>query len=254
MLTDKAGCLPDFMMRLNSLLARAINALYGLTGTAIEKGYNAVEITTSDKTIDHCVYTLANPCAANLVEQSRQWKGVSSCELDYGVEVTVRRPEHGLWGGPCRHRDRAASQKSKRARRSGRSKLPETVDLVLTRPAIMNHLSDDELRVHIRKQLEQRERMLVKVRRKTKSTVSGWRSATRARPRSAPRRTEDRFGTVPTFSASNPEAWSAAWERRRDFLADYYAALKRFVGGETTVEFPAGTWLMKIRFGATCGA
>ncbi|MEX1367709.1 MAG: hypothetical protein AB1Z98_31565 [Nannocystaceae bacterium] len=251
-LTDRAGCLPDFMMRLNSLLARALNALYGITGTAIEKGYNSVEVTSADKAIDHCVYTLANPCAANLVKRSRHWRGVASSTLEYGAAVTVRRPKHGLWGGPCRHRSRASSHESKRARHSGRSKLPEAVDLVLTRPTLMTHLSDDELRAHIRELLGQREEKLIEERCRAKTTVLGWRAATRVKPRSAPRKPEDRFGTVPSFSAGSGEAWLAAWERRRDFLKKYYAALRRFLSGETTAEFPAGTWLMKVRFGATC--
>ncbi|MEX1369454.1 MAG: hypothetical protein AB1Z98_40380 [Nannocystaceae bacterium] len=251
-LTDRAACLPDFMMRLNSLLARALNALHGLTGTSIEKGYNAVEITTEGKTIDHCVYTLANPCTASLVERSQQWKGVSSCALEYGIATAVRRPDHGLWGGRCRHRSRDASQRSKRAQRGGRSKLPETVELVLTRPAVMLHLTDDELRAHIRERLEQRERKLIDERRKSKASVLGWKAATRVTPRSAPKRTEDLFATVPSFSAGGREAWSAAWKRRRDFLRDYYAALRRFLSGETVALFPAGTWLMKVRFGAAC--
>ncbi|MEX1363278.1 MAG: hypothetical protein AB1Z98_09140 [Nannocystaceae bacterium] len=253
-LTDRGGCLPDFMMRLNSLLARSLNALHGLTGTAIEKGYNAVEVTTEDKAVDHCVYTLANPCSAHLVRRSRHWRGVSSYDLDYGVAVTVQRPQGGLWGGPCRHRDREASQKSKRAEHAGRSKLPETVELVLTRPEIWTHLTDAELRSHMRERVAQRERDLSDDRGRTRGKVMGWRNATRVKPRSFPRQTEDRFGTVPSFSAGRRDAWLAAWQRRREFLERYRAALRRFMAGETTVEFPAGTWLMKTRFGVTCCA
>ncbi|MEX1367639.1 MAG: hypothetical protein AB1Z98_31205 [Nannocystaceae bacterium] len=248
-LTDRSGCLPDFMMQLNSLLARALNALRGHTGTAIEKGYNSVEVTTEDKLIDHCVYTLANPCSAHLVKRSRHWKSVSSCEFGYGDAVTVRRPNCGLWGGACSHRAREASQESKRSRHGGRSKLPPTVELVLTRPSLMTSLSDDELRADIRARLDDRERELMGERRRRRSTVSGWRAATRVSPRSAPRQTEDRVGTVPRFSGGTPEALAAAWQRHRDFLASYYAAMRRFVKGERTAEFPVGTWLMKRRFG-----
>ncbi|MEX1366581.1 MAG: hypothetical protein AB1Z98_25880 [Nannocystaceae bacterium] len=251
-LTDRGGCLPDFMMRLNSLLARALNALRGHAGTVIEKGYNAVEVTTQDKAVDHCVYTLANPCSAHLVVRGRYWRSVSSCDLDYGVPITIRRPECGLWGGPCRHRSREASQKSRRAHYGGRSKLPEAVELVLTRPPAMAQLSDEELRSHIRERLNEREQQLVEERTKGRATVMGWRAATRVRPRSVPSRKEDRFGRVPRFSAGTQEAWAAAVGRRRDFLEHYYDALRRFVGGETRTKFPAGTWLMKSRFGAAC--
>ena len=253
-LTDRGGCLPDFMTQLNSLLARALNALHGVTGTAIEKGYNLVEVTTEGRAIDHCVYTLANPCSAHLVRRSHHWKSVSSTSLDYGTPIAIPRPSAGLWGGPCGHRHRPASQTSKRAQYGGRSKLPEHVELVLTRPPIMAELSDAELRAHIRELLAKREDELDRERRRDGKSVLGWRSATRVRPSSAPRASEDAFGRIPSFSAGTHSAWLAAWRRRREFLERYYSALRRFVGGDRNAEFPAGTWLMKRRFCVVCHA
>jgi putative transposase len=251
-LTDQAGCLPRFMEELNSLLARALNALHGTSGTAIEKGYNLVAVETEDKLIEHCVYTLANPCSAHLVKRCHHWKGVSSRALEYGTATAIKRPECALWSGPCRHVERRASQESKRAKYGGRSKLPEEVELVLVRPPIMRELSDEALRSHIRERLAQREHVLIKDRRVRAIGVKGWETVTRVSPRSFPSQTEERFGTVPSYSASTTKARTAAWERRRGFLESYYDALRRFVLGEWTAEFPAGTWLMKVRFGARC--
>jgi len=250
-LTDRGGRLPRFMEELNSLLARALNALHGIQGTAIEKGYNLVAVATEGKLVEHCVYTLANPCSAGLVERCHQWHGVSSRRLEYGVPITIPRPEHGLWGGACRHVGRRASQASKRARYGGRSKLPKEVTLVLTRPPVMVELSDVELRMHIREQLHERERDLANERRSRGQRVVGWDTAKNVSFRAAPG-PEERFGKVPSYSADTTVARISAWERRREFLARYYEALKRFVGGEWTVAFPAGTWLMKVRFGVAC--
>lgn len=250
-LTDRGGCLPRFMEELNSLMARALNALHGIQGTAIEKGYNLVA-TDDGKLLEHCVYTLANPCSAHLVERCHQWKGVSSRRLEYGAPITVTRPKHGLWGGPCRHVERSASQSSKRALYGGRSKLPQEVALVLTRPPIMPELSDAQLREYIRERLHERERALSDDRRARKQRVMGWAAVTKVSFRAFPGQTEERFGTVPSYSADTPAARYSAWERRREFLERYYDALRRFVGGEWTAEFPLGTWLMKIRFGAQC--
>lgn len=251
-LTDRGGRLPRFMEELNSLLARALNALHGVQGTAIEKGYNLVAVGTENKLLEHCVYTLANPCRANLVESCHQWHGVSSRRLEYGVPITVVRPKHGLWGSRCRSVERSASQASKRARFGGRSKLPEQVTLVLTRPAILAELSDSGLRGHIREQLHERERSLIGERRARNQRVVGWDAAKKVSIRAAPQRTEERFGTVPSYSADTTAARIAAGKRRRAFLQRYYDALQRFIGGEWAVEFPVGTWLMRVRFGATC--
>lgn len=250
-LTDRAACLPRFMEELNSLLARSLNALHGLEGTAIEKGYNLVTVTTQGKVIEHCVYTLANPCKANLVEHCHHWHGVSSQMLEYGVGITIARPKQGLWGGPCRHVQREGAQRSKRARFGGRSKLPEQVTLVLTRPPIMPELSDAQLRSHIREQLRVREQAILMERRALRSRVMGWKAVTKMSPRAAPRPAE-LFGLVPSFSGDTTEARASAWKQLRAFLREYRRAFQRFIRGEWHVEFPAGTWLMKVRFGAHC--
>lgn len=251
-LTDKVGCLPRFMEELDSLLARALNALHGTFGTAIEKGYNLVAVTTSSKLVDHCVYTLANPCSAHLVERSDDWKGVSSRRLQYDVPIKVSRPEGSLWSRAPRHAERAASQEPRRAKHSGRSKLPNEVELVLERPPIMPTLSDAELRCHILKLLDEREKTLIRERRSRRLRVMGWDAAMKVNPRSAPELPEVGFGAVPSFSGDTAEARISAWRRRRDFLKAYYDALCRFLAGEWKTEFPDGTWLMRVRFGVTC--
>lgn len=250
-LTDQAACLPRFMEELDSLLARALNALHGTFGTAIEKGYNLVVIETDDRLVEHCVYTLANPCRAHLVERSHHWKGVSSRRLEYGRAIRVKRPEGSLWSRPRRHAEPSPSQEPKRARHRGRSRLPTEVELVLERPPIMLSLSDAELRRHILRQLHEREAAIIK-ERGGRGRVMGWNAATRVDPRSAPEQLEQRFGTTPSYSASTSRARIDAWRRRRHFLEKYYDALRRFLAGEWSAEFPAGTWLMKVRFGVTC--
>lgn len=248
-LTDRAGCLPRFMEELDSLLARSLNALHGTFGTLIEKSYNLVAVETDDKLVEHCVYTLANPCSAHLVVRSHHWRGVSSRRLQYGVAVEVKRPMGSLWSPRRRHAERTASQESKRAIHSDRSKLPEEVELVLERPAIMLDLSDVELRGHVLARLREREQALIDERVTRGLRVMGWDAATKVSPREAPEQQEERFRTVPSYSASTTHGRIEAWRRRRDFLARYYDALSRFIAGEWEVAFPAGTWLMKERFG-----
>lgn len=252
-LTDTGGCLPRFMEELNSLLARAINSLYGIQGTTIEKGYNLVAVATDDKIIEHSVYTLANPCSAHLVEHSHHWLGVSSRQLDYGRPLVIKRPNHGLWRSPDESVRRTASREPRRASFRGRSKLPEEVELVLTRPRIRQDLSDRELRRHVRELLQERERLLINQRRVQKQRVLGWALATKVSFWAAPEQSEDLFGLVPTFSAHTKEMRISAWKRRCAFLEQYYVALRKFLAGDWTAMFPAGTWLMRVRFRARCG-
>lgn len=250
-LTDITGCLPDFMRDLNSLISRALNGLRGTTGTNIEKGYNAVAVNDGQKLLEHCVYTLANPCAANLVDRSRHWKGVSSLRLEYDRPVTIERPSRSLWADEADRGGRNRSRDTKRARHAGRSKLPKKATLVLTRPEIGVGAGVD-VRTTIRERLAERENELIAARKASGTRVLGWRNVIRQHFADMPRRAEERFGSVPTVSASSKWARAEALKRRACFLAGYYTALERFMEGVRDVVFPLGTWLMKRRFGVTC--
>ena len=63
---------------------------------------------------------------------------------------------------------------------------------------------------------------------------------------------EDLFGRNPTVSASSRWDRVEAQQRRQDFLAAYRSARERWLAGEKDVVFPAGTWLLKRRFGVRC--
>lgn len=108
--------------------------------------------TTAEKLVEHCVYTLTHPSAAHLVARSRDWKGISSLDFEYGVPKTFARFKRGLWAGKQAHTKRKASRRSKRAKYARPSKFPAKASIVLTRPAVMLELTDDELRAHIRDQ------------------------------------------------------------------------------------------------------
>jgi putative transposase len=223
----------------------------GISGTNIEKGYNRVVVHDDEKLVEHCVYTLANPCSANLVARSRHWKGASSLGLEYGVPVSVERPKFGVWAGKLTHTQRRASQRSKRAQYAGRCKLPERVDLVLSRPPVMTHLDDAELRAHIRRQLDETELELIRERKQKNRRVLGWKNVVAQHFLDIPR-PEERFGLTPSFSGKSLWARVEAAQRRSTFIADYYAALEAFAAGAFQTAFPVGTWLMKRRFGVTC--
>ena len=84
---------PDFMQCPNSLCWRQLNALRGRSGTNFETHFNAVEVADPQKVLEHCAYTLANPCAGHLVTQATAWKGVTSTRLEYGKPTIVERPK-----------------------------------------------------------------------------------------------------------------------------------------------------------------
>lgn len=259
LLTDVEGRLPDFMRDLNSLISRQLNAHRGHRGTNIEKGYNAVAPQDAEKVLDHAVYTLANACSANLVKRTRHWKGVNSFAMRYGTPVVVKRPKVGMWkyedeaGRRGNKRRRKTTLNANRARRRCRSKLPERVELVITRPpGVSPHLSDHELRNEILRRVDIRERELIDQRARTRRRVVGMRAVLAQDWQASPRSKEDLFRTRPSFSGRSKWARIEASQRRHQYLEHYAKARDAFNAGDRGVEFPHGTWLMRRRHNVCC--
>ena len=212
-----------------------------------------MQIEGHQRVLEHAVYTLANPVRAFLVATSRHWLGVSSVKMKYGVPVVVRRPQFGLWSGKAAHAKRRASRRSGRAAYAGRTKMPETAELVIDRPPIMPELSDEELRALVLEQLAEREQKIARERLERGIQVVG-RSRCLAVHFLAIPKPEELFSRQPSFSASSNRERKRLAELRRRFLVAYYAARDRFLAGERDVVWPEGTWLMRVRFGLPCEA
>ncbi len=246
------ACLPDFVRELNSLLSRELNALRGINGKNFEPGYNLVEIVDGERLVEHAVYTGANPVAAFLVAKARHWRGVSSVGMRYGVPVVVEKPKLGLWAGKVAHAERGTSQRSGRASYAGRSKLPATAELVIDRPNVMLHLSDDELRDLIEQRLAAREAQLAEERRRRGIRVLGRKQAESVHYLALPK-TEEMFARTPSVSASTAAERCELLRARAAFLRAYARARDAFQSGVRDAVFPYGTWLMRCcRFGVEC--
>ena len=249
--TDLDACLPDFVRELNSLLSRELNALRGIRGKNIEPGYGLVQVVGDERIVEHAVYTLANPVAAFLVSKSRHWPGISSLRMKYGKPVEVSKPKLGLWSGKNAHANRSSSKRSGRAGYAGRSKLPETVHLVIDRPDIMPNLSDDELRSRVLEELDKREKELAAERRRRNIEVAGRRAVESRHFLEIPG-PEEMFSKVPHVSGSTREERETQLRIREAFLEAYYAARDAFRGGNREAVFPYGTWMMRRIWNARC--
>ena len=247
LLTDLGACVSDFIRDLNSLLSRQLNALRGINGANVEEP-GIVTVVSDERIVDHAVYTLANPVRAFLVAKARHWKSVSSLRLEYGQGVAVEKPRLGLWKRQIDHANRPASKRSKRAEYAGRSILPDVAQIVLDRPPVLPHLSDDELRAMIRDQLAAREGEIAAERKRLGIAVLGWANVVAQFFLAIPGRTEEMFHRNPHFSASH------VWERVamaaivKKFRDAYAACRERFLAGDREVAFPEGTYFMRRRW------
>jgi putative transposase len=243
------------MAYFDSLLARSLNAMRGVSGSVFEKEYSLVEVTDDEKGLEHAVYTLANPCSAHLVRRSKQWPGFSTLRMQYGETRTIKRPKVGLWkrDEAVENRRRRKVRDPKRASHRGKpSVLPEVVELRLVRPPIHGELSDRELRAEIWQRLDARELELIAARRDRGAEVLGVAKVLAQPWFGFPGRPEDMFGTDPGVSGKSKWAQVEALQRRKAFVEAHALARERFLAGVRDVLWPFGTWLMRVRFGLAC--
>jgi hypothetical protein len=264
LLTDVAGCLPQFMCDLDSLLARALNAHRGVSGACIEKGYNAVAVQDDEKVLQHAVYTLANACSAHLVRRTKHWEGPSSLKYRYGQRIEVERPKAGLWAyddeddrKKRKRRKREKPMNAERARRRKPSKLPEVARFELVRPPVYQKLDDATLRDEVFTRLDERELALIEERREKDFDVIGMKKILAQNWWDFPRSREDKLGTTPTVSSSTKWPRIEALAARKAFVEAYRAALEAYreamkAGLVPDVVFPHGTWKMRVLHHVRC--
>ncbi len=222
--SDPLGRLPEFVRRLNSLVARALNFRYGRRESFWKGGsYNAVELRTEGAILDRMVYTLANPVAARLVKRAWQWEGASSVGLGFGQARRVLRPAFVRQG--------------------------EDVEVLrVVAPASMEGRAE-EFQELVRRQLFVREGEIGAAVAAEGGRFVGMKSVLAQLDwRDAPRSEEEFGGMQPRFAARDWEEMRRAIAEWKEWVAAYRRALGAFCDGVREAVFPAGTYLMKVRF------
>jgi putative transposase len=230
--TDVHGQLPAFMQYLDSLVARAVNASLGrFEGFWAKDGsYTAVEPLEPGDVIAKCAYVLANPVAAGLVRRGNEWPGLwSAPEQLGGGKLTARKPKFFF---------------------DPKSYLPETVELELVTPR--GFASGEEFRRLVAGALHDLEE---EHRRELGSDGRRFLGAARVlaqNPFTSPRSGEPRFQLKPRIAARDKWRRIEGLQRLKSFLREYRQAWLARRSGSTDVQFPAGTYLLRIMHGVQC--
>jgi putative transposase len=224
--TDVKGRLPDFERDFNSMLARALNFHWTRWEAFWDReSYSGVKLLEEQDVISKIGYVLANPVKARLVGRAREWEGATSAGMAFGHRRRIQRPEKFF---------------------REESTMPEEVELVLIRPAGFDGLSDRDVHELVRSDVARREAL----HREKGKPVGMWR-VFEQKWSECPSSSDPRRKLRPTVAGKNKWARIEALQRAKEWLAEYYEALKRFVGGEREVVFPRGTWHMRVRLGCS---
>ena len=251
-LTDVAGVLPKFMEWLNSLLARSLNALRGISGKNFE-GYSMqiVEADDGERILEAMAYTLTNGCAAHLVDRAADWEGVSSIHLRFGEPWTVEKPKLGLWAEKQAHLKKGKSSRSGRSAYS-RSKILKESTMVLHRPACFAHLSEAEFEARLARKVREAEDKWIALREREGIRVAGWEKVAKRHFNEMPVAGRELFDRKPEVAASSPERRERLERKLERFRIAYYDALRQDIASPGDVAFPHGTWLMVQRYKRRC--
>jgi hypothetical protein len=232
---DPSVKLPLFLEHFHKLCARALNArwkrwenFWAAESTCV------VRLIEDADVLDKVIYALTNPVADHLVERVFDWPGASSLRYTAGVPrtITVERPEIFF-------------------REDGT--MPERVTLVVDAPPA--HCEDRGAwadRVHAA--VREKERAAREERLAGGARVVGRRRVLAVSAFDKPTTYEPRRSLRPHVACLNRERRIRELAALRRFRAAHAEARRRFAGGEREVVFPAGTFQMRVWFGARCAA
>jgi putative transposase len=233
LVTDPDAQLPAFMQYLDGLVARAMNASLGRWEGfwSSEASYSAVSHGSAEDVVRKTAYVLANPVAAGLVREGREWPGLWTAPQRLGcVTLLARRPETFF-------------------RANG--DMPESAELALTVPP--GFASAQEFQAHVAEALDDLE---AECRRKLGPARSflGRARVLAQKPFTRPAPGELRRKLNPRVAARDKWKRIEALSRLAGFLRAYRDAWTARREGRRNVVFPAGTYLLRVEHGVACAA
>lgn len=196
--------------------------------------YNATVLPNANSVIKAITYDMTNPVKDGLVSDYRDWPGLKSRPGDWMQPArTVRRPK-GL----------AFSDKEKKHREVKVSYVvpPALKDRPLQLAVDDVHAQIRDVTRSVRKDFELNNRRFL-----------GVEAVLAVDPFDSPRKPRVKGKRVPTFAAGgDAELLKEGLKRVRAFRQSYHESIQRFIAGARDIVFPAGTYLMRKRFGVCC--
>jgi REP element-mobilizing transposase RayT len=233
--TDPDGNIVEFQRDTHHFIARALNTQFGeVESIWASDGTSRVECEQPEDVVERIAYTMANPVEAGLVRHGSSWPGARRA---WPAEpVTIKKP-------PKFFRDAAQG-----------GTWPAEVTLVMTRPPGYDELSDDELAGVIQSAIDEREQRFRDERDATGKDFLGRRRVLEQKRHACARSPEARSRLNPTIACRNRWARVERLQSNKRWLNGYYSALARWRAGERDVEFPHGTYKMRVVHAVRCAS
>jgi len=233
--TDVEARLPEFLREAHRLIAKCMNLKRERRENFWASGKTSVlALEDADIILEKIVYALTNPQSAGLVKRAHEWPGVTSAKWSYcGPPIVVDRPK-------ILFRDDGS--------------MPDQVRLNLVKPAAFSSMSDKAFEERVQREVQAREEAILAEARAKGRPFLGAKACRQVDPEDRAR-SEEPFATpCPRFLARDAAVRKAARERIREFVAQYREAYEAWKAGDRQVEFPPGTYWLRIHARVRCRA
>jgi len=228
--TDHNANRGAFLRDLHSKIACCIRAKRGLGSQIFRKGNSQVRLLTEASVFDKIAYVIANPVAAGAVRYAKDWPGFISSIAQMESSTAISKPRHYF-------KD---------------DKFPETIALRFEVPTQLGDESDAKSNLqHLVEKKEEEARDAV---RKKKWTFTGAERCTKLDHNKEAKAYEVWGSLNPRFSTlgGGQDAYKKAIEKLKAFLTAHRNALAAWRDGNRKVEFPYGTYKMRVHHCARC--
>ena len=232
-LTDPDGAIVDFQRDCHQFIARGINAHHGeFESLWSSNSPSRVECEGADDLVGRIAYTMANPVEAALIRHGHSWPGLRRAWPT--KPLVVQKPPRFF-----------------RSEEDG-GDWPAQAVLELVRPPGYDKLSDDELAAVVGAAIRQREQHFRHKYDAEGRPFLGRRRILEQSRHAQPHTREPRFGISPRVACRNKWRRIERLQANKRWLGGYRRALASWVAGNRDVEFPAGTYLMRVRHRVRC--
>jgi len=227
-LTDVRGVLPDFLRDFHRTVAKALNVTQKVAESLwTVKRSRPLILSTPEDVIDAIAYGAANPVSAGLVESPEQWPGVL---LWKPCTQTVRRP--AVYFDP-------------------KGKAPEELQLEICLPLCLDPQTGvQQLTQAVREKVAEAREKIKAEGRKFLGATAVMAKSIFTRPKSVDGKSERK----PVVKAADSSVRKACKQALRAFQQAYAVALQAWKEGDRSVEFPYGTWWMRVHHRARVAA
>ncbi len=230
LVTDPAGHLPRFLHRLNSLLARCLNAMRGRFDNLFDSSKpSCVRAIEPNDVRRQLIYTICNPVSSGLVPDAKEWPGVRSAPSDLRTTLYAKKPDWFF-----------------------SEFMPDEVPLEIAPPPCFAHRDLAKFKAELEEEVAVRE---AACRAEVEREGPGFLGAKRVRnqsPTDSPWSYEKKWRLSPTIQAKRPGPRLREIRELIAFRKRYRAALEQYRDGVSDAVFPAGTYWMRVFLRQKC--